>query len=594
MTTNLRAAFVLDLLGNLPRQARSHAQAMQRFGRTTEYAMERSARRVQTFNRRLDMLTNRYSAFIGAAAAGAAVLQSARLDKTLIQIGQTAGASQSQIANLRKEIFRMSLETGQPVDSLLEGFNSLVQSGLSFDQALATIEAINPAMAVTGSQAQTLAAGLSVAAQAFDFDLSNPQKAVELLDKMTVAGRAGNAELEDLASVFGRIGGNARQSGLTFEATLALAEQLSLLERDPSRLATLTDSTLRLFTNERYRTAATKATGVQFYNGDGSGRDPLEVLDDLAKGLQQQGTKAATDKYLSDAFGTADLDTIRGLRELLSAGSLENLRGIARQITEGGGTIARDLPAALQNAVDQTARLKGTMREAGDALAQPVNAAITKILQVGIDDLGVDGKTILGAGAVGVVAAKAGGRAAELFFLGRIASKGTRANPMFVKGALGADIGGNKPRGNHRDPYGAGGDMLRKGAGAASLLATGLYGAAALGTLGFLGYVLHQGMTGPQLNGMGQDTIDRLGQQSASDGAIRELRGSEARLRRLEESIERVRANESPRTERMLEQLLQARAQLLVTVEDDRVRARVISTQGVDADVSTGRMDTQP
>lgn len=59
---------------------------------------------------------------------------------------------------------------------------------------------------------------------------------------MTQAGFAGNAELEDLASIFGRVGNSAKNAGMDFTQTLAFIERLSLVERQPERLATLVDS----------------------------------------------------------------------------------------------------------------------------------------------------------------------------------------------------------------------------------------------------------------------------------------------------------------------------------------------------------------
>ena len=68
-----------------------------------------------------------------------------------------------------------------------------------------------------------------------------------MLDQMYAAGKLGNAELENLADIFARVGNNAKTAGLSFEGALAFIERMSLVERQPERLATLVDSTLRLF-----------------------------------------------------------------------------------------------------------------------------------------------------------------------------------------------------------------------------------------------------------------------------------------------------------------------------------------------------------
>ena len=108
---------------------------------------------------------------VGAVAT---IAQSARMDKGLTQIGQTAGASRQDVAELRRELFRMGVDTGRQVDDLQQGFNNAVQAGLSFREALPVIDATNKAMAVTGANADSLTGSLTVAATAFNFDLSKP------------------------------------------------------------------------------------------------------------------------------------------------------------------------------------------------------------------------------------------------------------------------------------------------------------------------------------------------------------------------------------------------------------------------------------
>lgn len=354
---------------------------------------------------------------VGVVATAA---QSARMDKGLTQIGQTASASRPEVAALRQELFRMGGDTGQQVDDLKQGFDNAVQAGLNFREAVPVIDATNKAMAVTGAGADRLTAGLTVAGQAFEFDLAKPGMALTLLDKMTVAGRLGNAELENLSDIFGRVGVNAASAGMGFDQTLGFIESLSRVERNPERLATLADSTLRLFTNLNYMREAAKATGVKFFDAKGERRDAVAILGDI----KTQYDKLQTDKeralYLQTAFGKADLDTIKGLRTLLSGDSLAKVGEFSTQIGKASGAIERDLPAAIANAIDQTGRLKNVLREAADGFAQPINDSVQSAIRWGLDKkenggLGLDGKDIALGGtglAVGTfLAARYGGKA---------------------------------------------------------------------------------------------------------------------------------------------------------------------------------------
>lgn len=348
-----------------------------------------------------------------SVGAGALLWQSANLDKSLTQIGQTAGASGKQVKELRNDLFRLGKESGQDVDNLKEGFNVLVQSGLNMKESRATLEGVNTAMAVTGAEAKTLAGGLTVAAQAFQFDLAKPGQALELLDKMTVAGRLGNAELQNLSDIFARVGVNAASAGMNFNATLAFVEGLSQIERQPERLATLADSTLRVFTNLRYMAEAQKATGVKFFDAKGQRREATAVLDDIRAKYKKLTTDQQRADFIQKAFGKADLDTIKGIKTLLTGDSLDKIRQFTKEIGQAGGTLKRDMKDATANLVDQAGRLKATLREAADGFAAPVKNALADLIRWGINgkDKGgnaLSGKEILGIGA----ASLAGGYAA--------------------------------------------------------------------------------------------------------------------------------------------------------------------------------------
>lgn len=376
----------------------------------------------------------------GVTAVGLAV-QSAKMDKSLGQIGLTADLSAGQVGGLRGELFKMAKDTGRSADDLQQSFSNAVASGLKFGEALPVVNAVNKAMAVTGAGADKLTSSVTVAATAFNFDLAKPGQAVELLDKMTLAGRKGNAELENLADIFARVGVNAAAGGMGFEQTLAFIEGLSLLERAPERLATLADSTLRLFTNYKYLKEAAEAVGVRFFDQQtGQRRDPLEVLQDLKKEYDKLGNdESRRAPWFDKAFGKSDADTIKGLRTLFGGDMLTKVQGFTGEIRDASGTLERDLPKAISNAVDQAGRLRAELRRAADDFAQPINDAFQNMVKWGLDSkanggLGLTGEDLAlgGAGlAAGtLLAARYGGKA-----IGGLLSKG---------GGLGAGVGVGK------------------------------------------------------------------------------------------------------------------------------------------------------
>lgn len=354
---------------------------------------------------------------VSAVAAG---MQSAQLDKDLKQLQLTAGATADEAERLRRELLGAQIATGQSTNELQGGVDALIAGGLSMAEATATVAPMADTLAVAKTNADALAKAMGVAGKQFDIDLSNTEEARLLLDKMVVAGRAGNAELENLPDIFARVGSSAKSSNLSLDQTLALVETLSLVEPSAERLATLTDSTLRVFTNANYMKSASKATGVKFFDAEGSRRDALEVIGEIKAKYDEMGTDAQRFKFINAAFGKTDLDTQRGLKTLLDGDSLGKLDEVFADISNAGGTIARDLPEAIGNAVDQTNRLKGTLREAADGFAKPVNDTLSGLIKWGLDSkenggLGLDGKDILLGGAAGAAglfgAARYGGKA---------------------------------------------------------------------------------------------------------------------------------------------------------------------------------------
>lgn len=354
---------------------------------------------------------------VSALAAG---MQSAQLDKDLKQLQLTAGATAAQADVLRKSWFDAQIATGQGVDELKSGSDALIAAGLNIDQANGSVLAMAETMAVAKTDARLLGQAMGVAATNFDIDLSNPREAALLLDKMVVAGRLGNAELENLPDIFAKVGGSAKAANMGMDETLALVETLSAFEPNSERLGTLVDSTLRMFTNDTYRRNAEKATGVQFFDKKGARRDSVEVIEDIKSKYDKLTTDLQRNNFIAKAFGTADQDTIKGIRNLLTGDTLDDFYTKLEAIKEAGGTVKRDLPDAIGNAVDQTNRLKGALRQAADDFAKPVNETLSGLIKWGLDSkenggLGLDGKDMLLGGALGAAglfgAARYGGKA---------------------------------------------------------------------------------------------------------------------------------------------------------------------------------------
>jgi TP901 family phage tail tape measure protein len=412
--------------------------------------------------------------------AGKVIADSAQLTKSLTRIKQTASGTDDQIKTLRQDLFGMGRESGKSIEGLKEGFDSLVQGGLNMDESTASLKAVNIAMAVTDASARSLTDALKVGSSAFDFDLAKPGQAMDMLDKMTVAGRLGNAELQDLSSVFSRVGQNAKAAKMGFSDTLAFVETLSKVEQNPDRLATLADSAIRVFTNLNYMKEAQKASKVMFFNDDESRRNARAVLMDIKKKYSTLTTDAKRAQFIFGAFGKADQETRKGLETLLNGDAMYQMEGIFKAIDEAGGTLKDNFDEATSNLPDQINMLKNDLRSAADSFVQPLDRGLTnaiKKLRASKADggFGMDGKdmmlwgtALLGGGVVagrllpkamrGIAGKffKSGGSTAAGIAAGKAVEKMTGVAPVFVTNWPAGGLGGGIPGGGLMDDVAGG------------------------------------------------------------------------------------------------------------------------------------------
>lgn len=359
-------------------------------------------------------------ASLGLAVGGVATLvKSAALDKELQYLKNTTGATSEAIAGMRKELYDLQRQTGQSTDTLRQGVDALVAGGASLSEARATIGPIAELMATAKTNAADLAKALGVVKEHFKIDLRDMEQARLVLDKMKVAGEQGFAELSNLPALFATVGGSAKAAGMNLDQTLAFIETLSLVQPNPERLATLAESTLRVFTIKDYRDKAEKASGVKFTDENGMNRDPIQVLREMQEKFKRFKTDAQQMKALDMAFGGADKDTIEGQRALLT-GLLDKFGPVEKAISTAAGSTGRDIQESINNAAVAAERLRGVLGLAADEFAQPINEAFTNIVNWSLDKkenggLELDGKEMLAGGtlaALGIFGtARYGGKA---------------------------------------------------------------------------------------------------------------------------------------------------------------------------------------
>lgn len=352
----------------------------------------------------------------------------ARLDRQLIRTKQTADMTPAQKEEWRNEGWRIAKTYGVSREDVDSGFNTLIASGVNYDASKKTADAIGQSTAVTGADSAVLGKAVVAGASAFNIDLNKSGAALDLLQKMTVAGRLGNAELENLADLFPKIGGAAAAAGMSLSQALAFTEALSLVEQQPDRLGTLAESTLRIFSVKQYRDQITKTSGVSFFNKDGSSRNPENVFGDLKHKFEKMKTDEERARFMGIVFKGMDQDTVRGVRNMLTGDRLENFSSGSSAIFDSGPIIGRDLKENTESASGVATRVKATLGQAIDRMATPLNKGFADLGSYLLDDLNLSGEQMLAGGA----ALGLGG-----YYAGRGAKAG--AGALFNKFLGGAD-----------------------------------------------------------------------------------------------------------------------------------------------------------
>jgi hypothetical protein len=330
--------------------------------------------------------------------AATGLVGSAALDRQLIRTQQTAGMTAAQREEWREEGFRIAKQYGLGREGVDSGFNTLIASGVEYGAAKKTADAIGQGTAVTGADAAILGKAVVAGASAFNIDLNKDGAALELLQKMTVAGRLGNAELENLADLFPKIGQSAQRAGMSISQALAFTETLSTVEMQPDRLGTLADSTLRVFGVKAYQEQVTKATGVQFFDKSGSYRDPAAVLGDLKGKYDKLKTDKDRARFLGVTFKGMDQDTVRGMQIMLSGNRLDTFKEQTAEIAKAEPVFNRDLADNVNSATGTGSRVRATLSQAIDRMAKPINKGLTDFGTYILDDLNLTGEQMLGAG----------------------------------------------------------------------------------------------------------------------------------------------------------------------------------------------------
>lgn len=225
---DLRTSVIVDLAGNLPRQAPRFGQQIEQLGTRGSRSMRMLTGSITATSRGLDRLGNRYTAFLTGAAGAAAVKGVMDFDAQLKQLAVDADITDEQLAKVKQRILDVANSPNIRVNAgeLTAGVKEIVARTGELDVALDNLETLGITMRATGSAGEDSAA---LVANFFEkFRIRDPKQMLATLDEAALLGKEGAFELRDLATEGNSVSAAFAMTGRT--GPIAAREMLTLLQ----------------------------------------------------------------------------------------------------------------------------------------------------------------------------------------------------------------------------------------------------------------------------------------------------------------------------------------------------------------------------
>ncbi|MAY64001.1 MAG: phage tail tape measure protein [Rhizobiales bacterium] len=149
-------------------------------------------------NRELYASAMRYAGpAVLAYGATKAAKEFATLERRLTRIGINADATKDQMTKAMAQVRGIADDLDTPVDNIVDGLDSLIQSGKSLDEALAFLPSVSRTAHAADADFNDMATTADSVANSFDIAADRMENAFDIL---AMGGKAGKFELKDMAA----------------------------------------------------------------------------------------------------------------------------------------------------------------------------------------------------------------------------------------------------------------------------------------------------------------------------------------------------------------------------------------------------------
>ena len=456
---DLRTSVIVDLKGNLPRQARRFGQQFTRFAKSSKQGAAVLRRSLAGVDRQLDRLGNRYTALIATASIAAAGRQVINFDADLKQLAVDADITDMQLAKVKSQILEVANSANIRVDrnDLLGAMKEIIAQTGNLDVAVDNLRNIGLLMRATGAAGSD--AGALVANFYEKFQIRDAQAMLNVLDESALLGKAGAFELRNLAtegnSVTAAYAGTGRVGPTAVREMNAMLQIIRRTTPSAAEASTAFERLLSTLTIEKV--SDLQQAGIQIWDIEKL-KEGVKISRPIPSILKDILTATNGDvEILGKIFDIRSMRAVRAFMLEFNAnnGALPSMERFLA-VTGDGSQIIKDAGRNAQTAKAAIQSLKNTGAEfASDKLSDPLKDAAAVVGEVGQEraksalDVLATGAAILGTAVIGrKVLRGRGGKKGKLG--GALGAAGAGAPiPVFVVNLPGA--GGRTPIGGAAD-----------------------------------------------------------------------------------------------------------------------------------------------
>lgn len=316
----------------------------------------------------------------GIAAGGltAAAHQAIQFETALAQVAKTTGMSAAETQKLGEQIKAMSGYLPKSADELAGMAAAAGQLGIANKDIKEFVELAAKMASAFDIPAEQ--AGDAIAKLTNNFQLSIPQVA-KLGDAINALGNTTAAKEKDIVDALSRIGGNAKQFGLSAEEAAALSAALLAMGMPAEQAATAINAMLSKLQTARVGTKEFQEGLDQLglsanRMADAVKANPQKALSDLLHTLDKLDAQARAE-VLSRLFGAEHSDEIARL--VNGVKSYDQALGLVANTTQTTGAMQKEFDAKLATTQAHLDLLKNSIEVAGINLGQVFLPAIRDV-----------------------------------------------------------------------------------------------------------------------------------------------------------------------------------------------------------------------